>query len=317
MEIFWNNGERETIKGLDILGFRQVDQGIEQKLVANTTTISIRARYLTLLPWLFGEYYQQDLEKQDGQAEFDYEKFRQALARMEFIIIASSRIKASSVGTEALYGMIGPDLFKKELAEFFDNGSVSLDFGKRGGSSLNTYIMPCRGFGILHTDMGESIVPVGITPRGTEIYNARKARIGDNGLKKLILEGGTLTRDAIEAQGEHFSVNDLNSGPEERRLLREAFLQPYAENPDVKDRYARFRRTIEWALISLRDKPNRFSETLIRDHFKYAVTTPTPFLNEVTTVWSEYELRRRCHFACELAFKRAFRYASRPDRSNG
>ncbi len=251
MEIFWNNGERETIKGLDILGFRQVDQGLEQKLVANITTISIRARYLTLLPWLFGEYYQQDLEKQDGQAEFDYEKFRQALARMEFVIIASSRIKASNDGTEALYGMIGPDLFKKELAEFFDTGSVSLDFGKRGGSSLNTYIMPCRGFGILHTDMGESTAPVGITPRGIEIYKVRKARIGDNGLKKLILEGGTLTREAIEAQGEYFSVNDLNSVPEERRLLREAFLQPYPNSSlDVKDRYSRFKRTIEWVLIS-------------------------------------------------------------------
>jgi hypothetical protein len=300
MEIFWNNGERETIRGLDIMGLRQLDQNIEQKLVANITTISIRARYLTLLPWVYAEFYQQELENQDGRADFDADKFQRVLARMEFIIVAASWINAQETDSDEIYGMIGPNVFKTELAEFSEKGKVDLDFGNRGGSSLNTYIMPCRGFGILHTDMEDSSAPVGVTPRGTKIFDARKNHLSDNGLKKVILEGGTLTKEMVEDKSHYFSVNHLSANREERDILRQAFLEPFIDTLDVKGRCKRFARTIQWIFESLKNQPGQSATDIIREHFKYIVSTKRLTLNEVTSAWGEYELRRRCHFACEL-----------------
>ncbi len=301
MEIFWNNGERETIRGLDIMGLRQLDQKIEQKLVLNITTISIRARYLTLLPWIYAEFYRRELDCHGGKAAFDAEQFQGVLARMEFAVIAASRFHSQEGESDANYGMIGPDVFKDELAEFLDNDKVSLDFGGRGGTSLNTYIMPCKGFGILNTDLEESSVPVSITPRGTRIFEARKNRLNPNGLKKVILEGGTLTRKIIENDGHHVSVNHLSSNPEERDLLRRALIEPYnANDPEVKTRYSRFAQTIRWVFESIKKQPEQSAANIINNHYKCIVTTQEPHLNEVTAAWGEYELRRRSHFACEL-----------------
>ena len=117
MDYFWNSGEKNKIKGLDILGARRYDQSLERNWVSGITTISIRARYLTFLPWVLAEFYQREIEKSsDGQAEFDDKKFKAVLQRMEFIVLASSKLGSEWGENGNTYGVLGSDLFTEHDA---------------------------------------------------------------------------------------------------------------------------------------------------------------------------------------------------------
>ena len=299
MESFWNSGERRLIRGLDILGVRQLDQAIEREWVSGITTISIRARYLSLLPWILKEFYDVQLSEGGGKAQFDEESFREVLIRLEFVVLAASKFGANWGESGTTYGVLGSDLHADALMQFEDEGYIKIP-SDRGGASYGTYIMPCRGFGLLDTssspDTKELVV---VSPRGQEIHEARNAVLRKDGLTAIILKGGVLTLENLREEGFHFSVNGIDKNPNEQSLLETSFLYPYMDTPAIKDVYSRFTATIEWASKACRDEPVGAS-ALIRENYRRCINVEPDTLSEVEIAWTEYELRRRVHFALEL-----------------
>jgi hypothetical protein len=85
MDVAWGTAAVEDTYGLDVAGIRDLDQGIEAQLVNGITTISLRGRYLSILPWALGEYFSADGAA--GAPTFDAPRFRRFIARLEFLVL--------------------------------------------------------------------------------------------------------------------------------------------------------------------------------------------------------------------------------------
>ena len=294
VQAFWNSGERDKIKGLDILGLRQIDQAIERQWVSGITTISFRARYLSLLPWAIAEHYSGQLRHGSGTAQHDEQGLASMLRRLEFVVLAASLHDAKPGERGDTFGVLGSDLFAASIAELEATGAVVVP-ADRGGASLGTYVMPCRSFGLLDTGVGD--LPVQIPPRGQAPQKARSSALGESRLAACILQGGSISIADLDGEGRFFSVNNLAAIEEERRILEDALLHPHVQTDEVLGTYERFSATSRWAFKALDGKTMSSSE-LILEAYRTApggATSPA-----VGLAWTEYELRRRGHFAVEL-----------------
>jgi hypothetical protein len=292
MEWFWNQGEKDIIGGLDIIGLRQIDQTIERGLVSGITTISFRARYLTLLPWAISLYYESK-ETSEGFLEINPNEFEHMLARLEFIILATTLFGEKKSGDGEITGMIGLETHEKSLNNLFDVGEVKIPEVKPGGA-LNTYIQPCRSFGIMDNDSSGIV----ILPRGKAIFNARQKVLSDTSVTRSILDGGDLHLDELEGSYQYFSVNGLNSIPEEGRLLREAMFSSFSEIESDVSRYYKFRQTTRWALSKLDSINITSARQLIQKNYQELLIDNSS-INDVELEWFDYELHRRVHYALE------------------
>ena len=259
-EIFWNSGEKETIEGLDVLGYRRIDQNLERRWVAGITTISYRARYLSLLPWLLEEIFERSLAEGNGLSTFDEDRLDAALRRLELVVFLASKLGERWGESGNTYGVLGSDLFTDELELITSQGHVSADTDK-GGASLGTYLMPCRSLGLLAAPAHGSPLPVALTERGEALCAARGRGLGPSSLADVIVDGGTIALGDLEYEGRHFSVNGIASVPEERDLLRAAFLEP--DDGVDQEAYQRFQETISWALAGVHDLREAGSVDLI------------------------------------------------------
>lgn len=293
MQFFWNSGEPEKIRGLDILGVRRIDQQIEQLWVGGITTISFRARYLSILPWAIAEFWEREIAVGGGAAAFDAEKLSEMLGRIEFAVLAATEL-TSSDGASRSSGVLGRDLHRDLVNKLAAGQTVELP--SRSVGLLGTYVMPCRSFGLLQT--GSSGIPVRLTDRGTHLANARKRVSTGSSLVEAIVAGGTVDLATIQKDGHLFSTEALSSIPEELELLEQAFRTPWLQADDRQSSHGRFLDTTRWALRELGSTP-RSSAELIRHTYGQIVggrTAPS----EVELAWTEYECRRIAHFALEL-----------------
>ncbi len=297
LSLFWNAGASETIAGVDMLGVRRFDQDLERRWVAGITTVSQRARYLSLIPWAIAEYYRRALAAGDGRSCFEWSQLSAILGRLEFVTLA-----ATSLGRDGAYdyGTIGKDSHGELIRTLRAGEPVSLD-SISGGSSYNTYIGPCRSFQILR-DAQEAARPIQILALGQSIHSARQVACAESRLAAAVFDGGVVDRLDFAREGHLFDLNGL-SGPSargERKWLMEAFLHPGGALDPARGE--RFRGTVAWILDALADE-SMSAWMLVKSNYERCAEEPATTRGPAELSFFEYELRRRVHFALELLLR--------------
>ena len=152
MNFCWGDDLLDTTPGLDILGVRGIDQAVELALVNGLiTTISQRARFLSIFPWALGEFLISHAS--DG---FDWDRLIIYLRRVEFVTLVATRLDSDGNGVDAT-GALGADLHQDQVKKLLDGEPVNFP-DNNGGAILGTYLGPCRALGLLVD--GDDVVPI-------------------------------------------------------------------------------------------------------------------------------------------------------------
>lgn len=297
MEIFWNSGEREKVQGLDILEIRRIDQGVEKEWVAGITTISPRARYLSLLPWALSEFYEREIERGHGEAESDPKDLRRFLQRLEVLIVSATDLTQPDEERVRVNGVLGRDTHHALIKQLQDSGSIELS-PKGGGSIAGVYFMPCQGFGILSGG-----IPIRVTKgRGKVLYEMRKKLLDGCPLVERLFEGGTITKDEVFSWRDHFSLRGLltDTATEEREHLKTYFTTSYGPVGDAH--YRCFRGTLKWVLQNTKEEALSPGELITSEYRHCLADNSSKTFEPHQTNWVNYEFRRRGHFGLEMIF---------------
>lgn len=295
MKIFWNKEGHEKINGQDVIGLRRIDQSIEKEWVAGITTISQRAKYISMLVWGLAEAYK-IMPVINGSKQFDEKLLNLIFSRIEFIVLATSKWHAYKYEGADDFGLLGADVHKKEIDQLFETGSVQVPEGKNVGL-IGTYYVTSSMFGLVYHD-SESVLPITITPRGKILWEAIETNVSTSNLKKVILKGGNISTSDIESEGHFFSANQINKCDQERKLLEEAFTIPVEQSGSYANMYTNLRETL--AILKEFGSNSTNAEDIILLNYKNLKIESESFKTNAKISWAEYEARRRIHFALEL-----------------
>ncbi|MFC1792715.1 hypothetical protein ACFL3Q_03920 [Planctomycetota bacterium] len=297
-DIFWNQGEKKVIKGLDILGFRQVDQNVEKEWVGGITTISERARYLSLVPWLVAEYYARNGFGGSGNiAELDYEELVKLHRRLDLVILACTRYSNRNSGVKT-GGLIGPNIYENEI-DALSRGETVASIPSQGGTSYGVYVGPCRSFGLLAYENLDGSWSPKLTPRTLAIKDCRNQMAKNSHLANVILDGGSIKPETIAKEAYLFSATKLADDRcrGECKILEDALFSP--QTTQNEQQYVKFAQTVRMVLSAVQSGLQG-SPQIITDTYAYVCQNSSDQLENVKLGWATYELHRRVHFSLEL-----------------
>jgi hypothetical protein len=291
--IFWGDDLLDTTQGQDILGVRGLDQSIEVGLVNGITTISQRARYLSLLTWAIGEFLHENAE-----TGFDGNQFKAFLRRMEFAVLATTRVDEDINGSDST-GALGTNLHRDAIRDLLDGNPTPVP-DDRGGAILGTYFVPCKAVGLLTE--GDETIPYKLTPRGKTLWETLNDHLSASPIRPLLHSGGDMSRSTAEKAIPDLALGGLSQRPAEKELLKDALMHPWggdggAAPERVSKAYSAFNETISWATLLLQTAPDDAKGLIVRNYHR-CVTGESQ--DPTSTTWAEYEYRRRCHLCLEL-----------------